>query len=117
MIYLYFCLMGALVSLPGFLADPRLPGDIVETTMVAGIILASIAAQLLMNQGFKYCRSWEGGVYLTFEVLFTSIFAIWFLGDPLTWRFGLGGAIIFLSVTVLNRAKASGISLERRLRE
>jgi len=51
-IYLYFCTMGALVTLPMFALDPVLPANPVEGLMILGIIFASVLAQLLMNQGF-----------------------------------------------------------------
>ena len=28
-----------------------------------------------MNHGFGYCRSWEGGLYLTSEMVFTALAA------------------------------------------
>ena len=41
--------------------------------LIAGIILSSLSAQLLMNHGFLYCRGWEGGVFMSSEVLFTAV--------------------------------------------
>ncbi len=106
-IYLYFCTMGALVTLPMFITHPILPSTPIEWVMILGIILASVMAQLLMNQGFFYCSGWEGGVFMSSEVIFTAIVGIAFLGDPATWRFWTGGLMIFGSVVALNRLKAS----------
>ena len=106
-IYLYFCTMGALVTLPKFIMQPILPSTPVEWVMILGIILASVTAQLLMNQGFFYCSGWEGGVFMSSEVIFTAIVGIAFLGDPATWRFWTGGFMIFASVVALNRLKAN----------
>ena len=101
-IYLYFCTMGLAVCLPGFLSDPTLPSDALEWLMCAGIVLTSLTAQLLMNQGFYYCRSWEGGLFMTSEVVFTALVGIVLLHDPAGWRFWLGSFLIVGSVMVLN---------------
>lgn len=105
-IYLYFCTMGTLVTAPKFIMTPILPATPMEWTMVLGIILTSLTAQLLMNQGFFYCKGWEGGVFMSSEVIFTGIVGIVFLGDPVTLRFWVGGILIFGSVVALNRLKA-----------
>ena len=105
-IYLYFCTMGTLVTAPKFIMTPMLPGTPLEWVMVLGIIFTSLTAQLLMNQGFFYCKGWEGGVFMSSEVIFTGIVGIVFLGDPVTLRFWVGGILIFGSVVALNRLKA-----------
>ncbi len=105
-IYLYFCTMGTLVTAPKFIMTPMLPGTPLEWVMVLGIIFTSLTAQLLMNQGFFYCKGWEGGVFMSSEVIFTGIVGIVFLGDPVTLRFWVGGLLIFGSVVALNRLKA-----------
>jgi drug/metabolite transporter (DMT)-like permease len=105
-IYLYFCTIGSLVTLPKFIQQPVLPSTLTEAAMILGIILSSVSAQLLMNQGFFYCRGWEGGVFMSAEVLFTAIAGIAFLGDPATWRFWTGGVLVAASVVALNRLKA-----------
>jgi len=110
-IYLYLCTMGAFVTFPKFVMNPILPSTPVEWVMILGIILASVTAQLLMNQGFFYCSGWEGGVFMSSEVIFTAIVGIFFLGDPATWRFWTGGIMIFGSVVALNRLKANGRKL------
>ena len=104
-IYLYFCTMGAVVTLPGFISDPAIPVSAAEWAMVLGVIFFSVTAQLFMNQGFFYCKGWEGGVLMSSEVVFTAIVGILFLGDPTGWRFWTGGCIIFGSVVALNRLK------------
>jgi drug/metabolite transporter (DMT)-like permease len=109
-IYLYFCLLGTLISFPAFVANPQVPHFTLEWLMLGGIVCFSLAAQLLMNQGFRYCKSWEGGLFLTSEVIFTSIFGIFFLGEPVTWRFWLGGLLILGSAVALNRGNARRIS-------
>ncbi len=106
-IYLYFCTMGCLVTLPQFILNPIAPANLTEWTMVLGIVFSSVTAQLLMNQGFFYCRGWEGGVFMSSEVIFTAIVGIAFLADPATWRFWSGGLLILGSVVALNRLKAN----------
>jgi drug/metabolite transporter (DMT)-like permease len=106
-IYLYFCTMGSLVTLPKFFQHPVLPTTSMEWVMVVGIILSSVTAQLLMNQGFFYCRGWEGGVFMSSEVVFTAVVGIVFLGDPVTWRFWIGGIMILSSGIALNRLRAN----------
>ena len=105
-IYLYFCTMGALVTLPKFIQQPVLPATAVEWAMVLGIVFISVTSQLLMNQGFFYCRGWEGGVFMSSEVVFTAIVGIVFLNDPVSWRFWLGGCLVLSSVIALNRLMA-----------
>lgn len=113
-IYLYFCTMGALVTLPRFAMAPLLPSTGVEWAMVLGIVFVSITAQLSMNQGFFYCRGWEGGVFMSSEVVFTAIVGIAVLGDPVSWRFWIGGLLIFGSAVALNRFKASHLKREKQ---
>ena len=105
-IYLYFCIVGTLVTAPMFIAHPVFPTSATEWMMVLGIVFTSLAAQLLMNQGFFYCRGWEGGVFMSSEVIITAIIGIVFLGDPASWRFWTGGLLILGSAIVLNRINA-----------
>jgi drug/metabolite transporter (DMT)-like permease len=109
-IYLYFCLLGSLISLPPFMANPQFPRVPVEWLMLGGIVSSALAAQLLMNQGFRYCKSWEGGLFLMAEVVFTSVLGILFLGERVTWRFWLGGLMVLGSALALNRGNARRIS-------
>jgi drug/metabolite transporter (DMT)-like permease len=111
-IYLYFCTMGTLVTLPQFIRQPALPATPVEWVMVLLIVFISVTAQLLMNQGFFYCRGWEGGVFMSSEVIFTSIIGIVFLGDPASWRFWIGGLMILTSVAVMHGLKAAKAQAE-----
>jgi len=105
-IYLYFCAMGSLVTLPKFVQQPALPTTPTEWAMVLGIVFFSLAAQLLMNQGFFYCRGWEGGVFMSSEVIFTALAGILYFQDPATWRFWTGGLLILTCVIAMNRLQA-----------
>jgi len=89
-IYLYFCTMGTIVTMPQFIMDPIIPATSNEWLIVLGIVLTSISAQLLMNQGFFYCQGWEGGVYMSTETIFTAFAGIVLLNDPVSWRFYAG---------------------------
>jgi len=43
-------------------------------------------------------------------VVFTSILGILFLGEPITWRFLIGGFLVLGSAVALNRGNARRIS-------
>jgi drug/metabolite transporter (DMT)-like permease len=104
-IYLYFCMLGTIISLPAIIANPKLPESGIEWLMVVGIACSAIVAQLLMNQGFQHCKSWEGGLFLTSEIIYTTIFGICFLGELTTRRFWVGGMLIIGSVVFLHQMK------------
>jgi drug/metabolite transporter (DMT)-like permease len=106
-IYFYFCMLGALIALPGYIAAPNLPATGTDWLMVAGMAVSSILAQILMNQGFKYCRSWEGGLFLTAEMIFTSFLGIVILQELLSWRFWTGGSLILASAVLISLLKAN----------
>jgi drug/metabolite transporter (DMT)-like permease len=105
-IYLYFCTMGSLVTLPGFISSPIFPENFLEGLMVMGIILSTVVAQLMMNHGFFYCKGWEGGVFMSTEAIFTALAGIVFLNDPATPQFWIGGLMVLGSGLMLNRLKA-----------
>jgi drug/metabolite transporter (DMT)-like permease len=109
-IYVYFCLMGTLISFPAFVANPQIPRVTVEWVMLGGIVCLSLVAQLLMNQGFRYCKSWEGGLFLMAEVVFVSLFGILLLDELVSWRFCIGGLLILGSAVALNRGNARRIT-------
>ncbi len=58
-----------------------------------------------MSQLLFYCLGWEGGVFMSSEVIFTAVMGIVFLSDPVTWRFWMGGFLIMASAIALNRLK------------
>ena len=106
-IYLYFCTMGSLATLPGFITNPIFLENFLEGLMVMGIILSSVMAQLLMNQGFFYCKGWEGGVFMSTEAIFTALAGIILLNDPATLQFWMGGLMVLGSGLMLNHLKAA----------
>ncbi len=97
-IYFYFCLIGTAVCLWPYMAAPRMPATINDWLIFGGILVTSIGAQLMMNAGFRYCKSWEGGLFMTSELIFSTIIGILFLGELASWRFWIGGFLIFGSV-------------------
>jgi drug/metabolite transporter (DMT)-like permease len=109
-IFMFFCIMGTAISLPHMVVSPGIPSSPLDTAILAGIAVASIFGQLLMNQGFHYCKSWEGGLFLMSEVLFTSLIGVVFMGEHLTFRFIAGGVLILASVIALNRHGVRRIS-------
>jgi drug/metabolite transporter (DMT)-like permease len=105
-IYLYFCAVGAAVTAPFFLQHPVLPVSTHQLLVCGGIVITSIFGQLTMNHGFGYCRSWEGGLYMTSEMVFTAVAGIVLLGDPVGWRFWAGGALILGSAVTVQMQRA-----------
>jgi drug/metabolite transporter (DMT)-like permease len=100
-VYMYFCILGACITFPAFIAQPRLPETWNDGAMMAIIVVASVIGQLLMTKGLRYCKSWEGGVLMTTELIFTSLLGILFLQEQVTWRFWLGALLILGSVMAL----------------
>jgi len=103
-IYFYFCLMGTLLSLP-CIQEFRVP----NANQAIVLILASIVvmvAQILMNQGFRYCRAAEGSLILMSEIIFAAIGGFLVFKDPMTPRFLLGALLIIgsgLGLNLINR--------------
>lgn len=115
-IYFYYCLAGSIMALPFFIGSPQIPQGTEDLLIVTGIVVTSVVAMLLLNKGLRYCKSWEGGLILTNELVFTALFGIFFLGDVVTWRFLLGGLLILGSVVVLNirnERKAPVVGVDR----
>jgi drug/metabolite transporter (DMT)-like permease len=102
-IYLYFCTMGTLLTLPAFIMNPIHPASALEWAMILGLVCTSLAAQLIMNQGFFFCKGWEGSVYMSSETIFTAIVGVMFLNDPTTWRFFAGALLIVGSGLALSK--------------
>ena len=100
-VYMYFCILGAGITFPAFIARPQLPESWNDGAMMAVIVIASVIGQLMMTKGLRYCKSWEGGVLMTTELIFTSLLGIFFLQEQVTWRFWLGGLLILGSVMAL----------------
>jgi hypothetical protein len=61
---------------------------------------------MLLSACMFTCRSWEGGLYMTSEMVFTAIAGIVLLGDPAGWRFWTGGALILGSAVTVQVQRA-----------
>jgi drug/metabolite transporter (DMT)-like permease len=109
-IYFYFCLIGTTICIGPFFVNPQLPKVAWEWLIVGGIVFTSIVSQLMMTQGLRYCTSWEGGVFMTSELVFVSIIGILILSEPVTWHFWLGGFLILTSAVMFNLLKAGQIA-------
>lgn len=103
-IYLYFCVTGLAMAAGPFLSAPHVPSSGNEWLIIATIVGASLIAQLLMNEGFHYCGSFQGSLFMTSEVVFVSMWGIIFLNEPVTWHTWAGGAMIFTSIVALTRS-------------
>jgi len=101
-IYFYFCLIGACICLGPFLYAPRIPRGEIEWLIIVGILFTSISGQLLMTHGFRYCKSWEGGLFMTSEVIFVAIIGILFLNETVDGRFYIGSLLIVFGAISIN---------------
>lgn len=100
-IYLYLCAVGTVLTLPAFAAAPRVPATPAEWALVAALVATSSVGQLLMNEGFLHCSSWEGGLIMTSEVAFAALVGVAFLGERVGWRLGAGSLLILGSVVAV----------------
>ena len=113
-IYFYFCVVGGAVSLPLFMANFTLPGfDLSMLLVVLSIIF--LIAQLLMNQGFKFCKASEGSVILMSEVVFTGAAGVLLFHDSLGLSFFIGASLIVGSGVGLNLINRKPSSSEKLL--
>jgi drug/metabolite transporter (DMT)-like permease len=74
--------------------------------VVIPAVCDSPVAQLLMTQAFRYCKSWEGGILLMFEIIFTAALCIAVLQEVLTWQLIIGGSLVVSSALGLNLVNA-----------
>jgi drug/metabolite transporter (DMT)-like permease len=100
-IYFYFCLVGGSISFPFFVQNFRMP-DLQQGALLVLLGLALLVAQVMMNQGFKYCKAAEGSLFLMFELVFAGTAGVVIFKDPISLRFGLGALLIIGSGLGLN---------------
>ncbi|UCE33633.1 MAG: DMT family transporter [Deltaproteobacteria bacterium] len=101
LIYFYFCVVGGAVSFPLFIANFTLPSFELFALLIALAVLLLIA-QLLMNQGFKFCKASEGSVILMSEVVFTGVAGVLLFHDSPGLSFFIGACLIVGSGVGLN---------------
>ena len=102
MISFHLFLVGAIINFFPFAANPRLPGTSLEWMLALMIIIISTVGQMIMNQGYHYCKSWEGGLYMNSELIFAIMLGVFFFNEQLTWRFWAGSGLIFCSALSLS---------------
>lgn len=94
-IHFYFCVTGGILCLP-FTQGFKMP-DLDIGFLLAFSSLMGLAAQVLMNQGFKFCRATEGSLILMSEVAFVAVGGILIFKDPVTSNFLIGALLIVAS--------------------
>ncbi len=100
-IYFSLCAVGAVITMGPFLMSPQVPTTATDWMLMSGIVITSFVGQMLMTHGFKFCQSWEGGMLLSTEVILAVVIGVFFFGDQLTLRFGIGSLFIFISVLAM----------------
>ena len=100
-IYFSLCAVGTVITVGPFLMNPQVPVTLMDWVLISGTVITSFAGQMLMTYGFKFCQSWEGGMLLSTEVILTMIMGVFLFGDQLTFRFGIGSLLIFVSVLAM----------------
>lgn len=100
-IYFYFCMVGGIVSFPFFIVNFTIP-SIPQSSLLVLLAVILLIAQVLLNQGFKYCKASEGAVILMSEVVFTGIAGVVIFNDSLSLSFWVGACLIVGSGIGLN---------------
>lgn len=100
-IYFYFCVVGAALTCPFFVVSFSIP-DFGQCSLLVLLAVIFVIAQLLMNQGFKFCKASEGSVILMSEVVFAGIAGVIIFKDALTPDFLVGAFLIVGSGVALN---------------
>jgi drug/metabolite transporter (DMT)-like permease len=105
-IYLYFCLVGAGITLlPSMGHMPEvMPAWPMLLTLLA-VVLSSTTGQLLLNQGMKNTPAHTGAVLLSSQVVFTTVVGVVFLGESMTWTLVLGSILVLGCGGMLSRKK------------
>ena len=100
-IYFYFCLMGGILSFPFWVQGFKIPEAQRGIPLVL-LALLLLIGQVLMNQGFKYCKAAEGSLIMMSEVVFAGVAGVLLFKDPITYHFIVGGFLIIGSGVGLN---------------
>lgn len=106
MIYFYFCLVGGILTFPFWIRRFELP-EVSHGFLLILLALLLLVGQVLMNQGFKYCKAAEGSLILMSEVFFTGMAGVLLFKDPVTYHTIVGGVLILGSGVLLNLLKFS----------
>ncbi|NWG01907.1 MAG: DMT family transporter [Syntrophaceae bacterium] len=112
-IYFYFCLIGGILSFPFFLRGFEIP-DFPLGMLLIFLGLMLLIGQVLMNQGFKFCKASEGSLIMMSEIVFAGIAGFLIYQDPITLHFLIGALLIIGSGVGLNlmsrRSRRSPVS-------
>jgi drug/metabolite transporter (DMT)-like permease len=100
-IYFYFCLIGGILSFPFWVQGFKIPEAQRGIPLVL-LALLLLSGQVLMNQGFKYCKAAEGSLIMMSEVVFAGVAGVLLFRDPITYHFIVGGFLIIGSGVGLN---------------
>ena len=114
-IYFYFCLVGGIATFPLFLMEFSMPtpGHLLLLILLG---LLFLAAQLLMNQGFKFCKASEGSVIMMSELIFVGIAGVIVFKEALSTRFLAGACLILgssIGLNLLHRSSRDPAVLEK----
>ena len=109
----YFCIVGGMASFPFFIARFTIP-DWEQFSLLIMLAVVFLIAQILMNQGFKFCKAPEGSVILMSEVVFAGIAGVIIFNDSLSPSFWAGASLIVgsgVGLNLVNRRNRSSDAL------
>jgi len=100
-IYFYFCLIGGIISFPFWVQGFKIP-EVHHGILLVLLALLLLVGQVLMSEGFKYCKAAEGSLIMMSEVVFTGVAGVLLFKDPVTYHFAVGAFLIIGSGVGLN---------------
>jgi drug/metabolite transporter (DMT)-like permease len=109
----YFCIVGGVCSLPFFIARFTIP-DLEQFSLLVVLAVFFLIAQILMSQGFKFCKAPEGSVILMSELVFAGIAGVVIFNDSLSPSFLAGACLIVgsgVGLNLVNRRNRSSDAL------
>jgi drug/metabolite transporter (DMT)-like permease len=109
----YFCIVGGIFSFPFFIARFTIP-DLEQFSLLVVLAVFFLIAQILMSQGFKFCKAPEGSVILMSELVFAGIAGVVIFNDSLSPSFLAGACLIVgsgVGLNLVNRRNRSSDAL------
>lgn len=105
-ILFYLFAVNLLICLPVMLwmGGPYMPPPKDAASLFLFIAPVSILALLVMAVAYKYLSAHHGGVILTLEAVFSALFGIIFLKEPLPVSVALGGLMMIASSVMVSLA-------------
>lgn len=92
-IFLFFSLGGLLCALP-FSVGPWHTPTLLEAGYLGGMWVTAWVAQMVMTYSLKYVKAAEGGILGLSTGVFATLWGVAVLGEPVTWNFLAGGALV-----------------------